>query len=448
MIPIVTPVEMNEIDKISPFGEAELIERAGFALAREALRSLGGGYGRRVGLIAGKGNNGKDGLVAARLLRKRGVKCEVMDPSDVRDFGNVDLVIDAAYGTGFRGAWSVPEQPAAPVIAVDIPSGVNALTGADNGSLQAEKTVTFAALKPGLLIDAGPQKAGSVVIADIGLEINDATSHLFEDSDWRAAKKVRRKTDHKWTNAVRIIAGSPSMQGACGLAARAALRAGAGMVVASTPGIKPGDNSYITEVVTKPLLNEKWAQEILSDSHRYSSLLIGPGLGLAETMKHQILEAIENWPGPVVIDADAITALAGNLSCLKKRAGSTILTPHDAEFDRLTNSAARTDRFQAVRNLARDLNAVVLLKGPTTLISDQSENLVAVNSGNQNLATAGTGDVLAGMICALYDKENPLRSVAAAAHWHGRTGAMADQGLLASDLPDLLKVSNKVMAAK
>ena len=221
---------MNEIDKISPFKEAELIERAGFALAREVLRSLGGGYGRRVGLIAGKGNNGKDGLVAARLLRKRGVKCEVIDPSDVRDLGNVDLVIDAAYGTGFRGAWSVPEQPAAPVIAVDIPSGVNALTGADNGSLQAEKTVTFAALKPGLLIDAGPQKAGSVVIADIGLEINDATSHLFEDSDWRAAKKVRRKTDHKWTNAVRIIAGSPSMQGACGLAARAALRAGAGMV--------------------------------------------------------------------------------------------------------------------------------------------------------------------------------------------------------------------------
>jgi hydroxyethylthiazole kinase-like uncharacterized protein yjeF len=165
-------------------------------------------------------------------------------------------------------------------------------------------------------------------------------------------------------------------------------------------------------------------------------------------MKHQILEAIENWPGPVVVDADAITALAGDLSCLKKRAGSTILTPHDAEFDRLTNSAARTDRFQAVRNLARNLDAVVLLKGPTTLISDSSENLVAVNSGNQNLATAGTGDVLAGMICALYDDDNPLRSVAAAAHWHGRTGAMAHEGLLASDLPDLLMMSHEMMVPK
>jgi|TARA_B110000196_G_scaffold68667_1_gene58309 NAD(P)H-hydrate epimerase len=448
MIPIVTPVEMTEIDRVSPFAEAELIERAGFAVAKEALRSLGGGYGRRVGLIVGKGNNGKDGLVAARLLRKRGVKCQVVDPSDVADLGNVDLVIDAAYGTGFRGAWSLPEQPTAPVVAVDIPSGVNALTGMDNGSLQAEKTVTFAALKPGLLLDAGPQKAGSVVVADIGLEINDATSHLFEDSDWLVARKVRTKTDHKWTNAVRILAGSPGMQGACGLAAQAALRAGAGMVVASTPGGETSDTSHITEVVTKPLLNENWAREILSDSHRYSSLLIGPGLGLGEVMKHQILEAIENWPGPVVVDADAITALAGDLSCLKKRAGSTILTPHDAEFDRLTNSAARTDRFQAVRNLARNLNAVVLLKGPTTLISDPSGNLVAVNSGNQNLATAGTGDVLAGMICALYDEENPVTSVAAAAHWHGLTGAMAHEGLLASDLPDLLMISHKMMQPK
>ncbi|HEY4377962.1 MAG TPA: NAD(P)H-hydrate epimerase, partial [Acidimicrobiales bacterium] len=169
MIPILTPEEMAAVDEGAPEPVDVLIERAGAALAQVVLEELGGGYGRRVVVLAGKGNNGADGRAAARLLARRGVRCTVVDAAaGIERLPPCHLVIDAAYGTGFRGSFTGPElvEPT-PVVAVDIPSGVSGLTGEASGTpWRARRTVTFAALKPGLLLGDGPSAAGQVTIAD------------------------------------------------------------------------------------------------------------------------------------------------------------------------------------------------------------------------------------------------------------------------------------------
>ena len=171
---------MRVIDATAPEPEQLLIERAGYAVANAALRMLGGGYGRRVNVIAGKGNNGQDGLVAARLLQRRGVRCELHEPNS-EPTARADLVIDAAYGTGLRDTWKPPTQPTCPVLAVDIPSGVDALTGTNSGSLQADRTITFGALKPGLILEPGASQAGEVEIAPLGLQIPTSKMNLITD---------------------------------------------------------------------------------------------------------------------------------------------------------------------------------------------------------------------------------------------------------------------------
>jgi len=182
MIPIVTPEEMAAIDKAAPEPVEVLIERAGAAVARLAREMLGGTYGRTVNLIAGKGNNGNDGRTAARFLAERGVRVRTFDAADCPpELPPADLVIDAAYGTGFRGEWRAPRAGAAPVLAVDIPSGVDGRTGeAGRGVLVADRTVTFAALKQGLLLGAGRNLAGDVEVVDIGLDTSRARAHLVE----------------------------------------------------------------------------------------------------------------------------------------------------------------------------------------------------------------------------------------------------------------------------
>ena len=164
-----------------------------------------------------QGNNGQDGLVAARLLQRRGVRCELHEPNS-EPTARADLVIDAAYGTGLRDTWKPPNQPTCPVLAVDIPSGVDALTGTNSGSLQADRTITFGALKPGLILEPGASQAGKVEIAPLGLQIPTSKMNLITDQDLREPLSQRSATDHKWTNALRIIGGSPGMTGAAELA--------------------------------------------------------------------------------------------------------------------------------------------------------------------------------------------------------------------------------------
>ena len=219
MIPIVTPEEMAAIDAAAPEPVDVLIERAGAAVARAARRMLGGGYGRVVNVIAGKGNNGNDGRAAAQRLRADGMTVRVFDVATCPPrLPPADLVIDAAFGTGFKGTWDAPHVGAAPVLAVDLPSGVDGLTGERRGrTLPADRTVTFAALKPGLLFGSGRGLAGEVEVADIGLDTGGANAHLVEAVDVQAWWRPRPPTAHKWSRAVRAVAGSPGMTGAAHL---------------------------------------------------------------------------------------------------------------------------------------------------------------------------------------------------------------------------------------
>ncbi len=281
MIPIVTPPEMTAIDAAAPEPVEVLIGRAGAAVARAAIEMLGGTYGRRVVVLAGKGNNGNDGRDAARRLRRRGVRVIEVDAADAPPaLPAADLVIDAAYGTGFRGTWRAPDTDA-PVLAVDIPSGVDGLTGvASERVLAAERTVTFAALKPGLLLSPGRELAGEIEVVDIGLDVSAATAWVLSDEDVAAMLPPRAPETHKWKAAVWIAAGSPGMTGAAHLAARGAQRAGAGYVRLGTPGVDH-DAEAPEEVVGHPLPSDGWATDLLGDLGRFRALVVGPGLGRA-----------------------------------------------------------------------------------------------------------------------------------------------------------------------
>ena len=436
---------MKAIDAQAAESEEVLIQRAGYAVANSALRMLGGSYGRRVNVIIGKGNNGQDGQVAARLLQRRGVRCKIYRPGP-EILAEADLVIDAAYGTGFRDEWEPPPQPRCPVLAVDIPSGVDGLTGEDHGSLQAERTITFGALKPGLLLEPGASRAGQLEIADLGLNVGSSRCNLITDHDLRMPLSQRTATDHKWTNAVRLIAASPGMIGAAQLAASGALRAGAGMIVVSSPTTNLQASDMPPEAVTRQLTNNDLVSEVLEDLDRFAALLIGPGLGTDPDTIAATAELIERSPIPTVVDADGLKAVATHPSCLQRRVAATVLTPHDGEFEKLTGSPPSADRCAAVREAAKD--SAVLLKGPTTLVSDVNGDLIFVRNANQRLATAGTGDVLTGIIGAII-RNSPIHlAAAAAAHWHGQASQLAQPHMTASDLPLLLDPARSAMLSK
>ena len=256
MQPVLTVAEMQAVDAAAAATAPldVLVERAGTAVARSALDLLGGAYGRRVVLVCGTGNNGADGRVAARLLAGRGARVRSSPPASPRSIGDtgpgVDLVVDAAFGTGFRGAYDAPTvDPGIPVLAVDIPSGVAGDTGGASGRvLAAVRTVTFVAPKPGLLQGDGARLAGAVEVVDIGLPVGDHRIDLVEDADVAGLLPGRDPEGNKWSAAVAVVAGSPGMTGAAALCARAAYRAGAGMVRLGVPG---GDPAHLpaTEAV-------------------------------------------------------------------------------------------------------------------------------------------------------------------------------------------------------
>ncbi|MET0663195.1 MAG: NAD(P)H-hydrate dehydratase [Ilumatobacteraceae bacterium] len=441
---IVTPEEMRAIDASAPDPVEELVRRAGHAVGRAAVRMLGGSYGRRVAVIAGTGNNGADGRVAGEWLRRRGVSVEVFAAAACPDrLPPSDLVIDAAYGTGYRAScrepWTPPGIGGGPVLAVDIPSGLDASTGGHAGAvLAADRTVTFQALKPGLLFGDGPSLSGEVEVVDIGLDASRATSHLVDVGDV-AAWLPRRPVDaHKWSTAVRIVAGSPGMLGAAGLAARGAARCGAGLVAVSSPG---GNAPVPLEVLQPALPDTEWADEVVDGLGRHRALVVGPGLGRRSATVASIRRVISRSTLPVVADGDALHAIAtGDRLALADRPAPTVVTPHDGEFEQLTGAPPAPDRIEATRSLASRLGCTVLLKGPATVIADPTGAVLVVDHGDERLATAGSGDVLAGMIGALLAADlPPLRAAATAAWLHADAARRGPRvGLVASDLPDLL----------
>ncbi len=443
MLPIVTPEEMAAIDAAAGQPPEVLIERAGIAVAWTALRMLGGAYGRTVNVICGKGNNGADGRVAARHLAARGVRVRIIDVPCPSVLPASDLVVDAAYGTGFHGTWSPPDVGDTPVLAVDLPSGIDALTGDIAGEvLAATHTVTFAALKPGLLMPPGSVLTGELELADIGLDIGWARANLVQAVDVAAWWPERDAYSHKWRSAVRVIAGSATMTGAPRLVSHAAMRSGAGMVHLSIPGMTLGDAPI--EIVQRPLPSVGWADAALASLDRFHSIVVGPGLGRSDDTGANVRRLVTEAPLPMVIDGDGLFALGwsaeGAAALLRRRTSPTVLTPHDGEYTVLKGGPPGLDRMVAARRLAADSGCTVLLKGAATVVADPDGEALVVTAGDARLATAGTGDVLSGIIGALLaGGMTPLHAAAAGAWVHGQAGRRGlRHGLVASDLPDLV----------
>jgi NAD(P)H-hydrate epimerase len=441
MIPIITPAEMREIDANAPETLDELIARAAWHVARNARQMLGGVYGRRVIAIAGPGNNGADARVAAGILRRWGVHVEIVAP-DTKELAPADLVIDGAFGTGTNRAYEPPHvADGVPILAVDSPSGLDGLTGEAMGHpLGATRTVTFAGLKPGLLLGDGPDLAGQVDVVALGLDTSSATAWLVTEGDVAPRLPRRRRSDHKWKRGVYVVGGSPGMYGAPFLASSAALRSGAGIVWCGLPGQPPPGTA--SEIVFKDLPASGWGPDVLRDSSRFGSVVIGCGMGAEHSADVAVVAG--SCPKPIVIDGGGLRALGR----LPQLAPHVVLTPHDAEFESLAGERPGPDRFAATRSLAERTGATVLLKGPLTIVAAPDGTCLASAAGDERLATAGSGDVLAGVIGALLAGGlEPLWAAAIGTWLHGAAGQQGmPHGFVASDLLDgLRQVTNQLL---
>jgi hydroxyethylthiazole kinase-like uncharacterized protein yjeF len=426
--------------------------------------------------VCGKGNNGGDGLVAARHLDRAGVRTTVLlfgdgfgepgrgnlgrlEDSSVRrrpfsraaiahELGRADVAVDAIFGTGFRG---VPEGAHAeaieafnasgvPVASVDIPSGVSGETGSVEGAaVRADLTVTFGAVKPGLVLLPGASYAGVVEVEQIGFPPDLIRSDLLlVEAEDVAGMVPRRELDtHKRAAGYAVVVGgSRLMTGAVALAGRAAYRAGAGLVAVGVPeGILQVTQGAVREAVFVAL-PETEAGAAAGGSDRLDevlgqagSLAIGPGMTTDDRTAGWIRELVRSSEVPVVLDADGLNAFAGRAEDLADRKADLILTPHAGEFARVSGCATReieADRVRHVRDLAARTSATVLLKGSRTLVGTP-DGVVRINpTGGAFLATGGTGDVLTGMIAALVARGcSPADAGSAAAYVHGLAGRLA-----------------------
>ncbi len=451
MIPVLTAEQMRAADAaaLGIVDDQEIfIRRAGYCVAVAAKQMMGGTYGRRVCVIVGKGHNGDDGRVAASWLSQWGAQIRYIDAHDAGavfiDPRSADLVIDAAYGIGFHATWSPPIVMDVPVLAVDIPSGLDATTGTiAGGVLVADRTVTFAAVKTGMLFGDGPSVCGEIDVVDVGIDPPaDLHTHLVESFDIAHWIPVRDRGAHKWHHSVRVVAGSPGMAGAASLVSASAMRAGAGIVHLSWRGDKDSVQPP-TEVVGHVLPHEQWARYIASDIHRFTCLVLGPGLGRGDDVGVEVRAVLRECDVPTVVDGDGLVAAvdpSGGHSVFLGRTAPTVLTPHDGEFAMLGGDVHNLDRIAATCELATKTQCVVVRKGPTTIVSSPVGDVFLSTSGDERLATAGSGDVLAGVIGACIARGlDPFLAAAAGAHIHGLAGSScAQEGVIARDVVSVL----------
>jgi ADP-dependent NAD(P)H-hydrate dehydratase / NAD(P)H-hydrate epimerase len=414
VIPILDTKAMRDADAAAGalVAPGALVQLAGTAVALEAKRMLTSCYAKRVAVIAGPGLNGDDGRVAARWLASRGARVRVIEWDHApATLDGVDLVVDAAFGLGCSRPYVAPKiASGVPVLAVDLPSGVDADTGALLGQpLPANVTLALGALKPAHLNGPAATYVGELRFAGLGI-VHSFEDGLVEDSDLSALLESE-DGDHKWSHAVQAFVGSSLMPGAAELVLRGALAGGASMIRL----VSRGDVAAFVELPPEAVRSEE-----LKVEPRSKSVVAGPGLGAEAS--DWLREAFDGLRCPVVLDADGL-----DRTFIDERApkdASWLLTPHEGEFKRLTGHAVGADRFEDVRSLARETGCVVLLKGPTTVIAHPAGQLRVVTSGTAALATAGTGDVLAGLIGATIARgHEPFEAAALAAHLHGRAGS-------------------------
>jgi hydroxyethylthiazole kinase-like uncharacterized protein yjeF len=506
--PVLTAAETQALDRETEARGTPvslLMERAGLAVARAAADLAGGTYGRRAVVVAGKGNNGGDGLVAARHLAGWGAKPSVLlvaDPTDLREPASAnldrlrragvhwrpltedglerevhraDVAVDAIFGTGFRG---IPEGPHAtaiatlngsecPLLSVDIPSGVEGDTGAVRGqAVVADVTVTFGAPKVGTVLPPGAEHAGVVEVADIGFppDLLRAEIALFEGSDVAALLAPRPANAHKRsTGVVLVVAGSRRMTGAPILVARGAYRAGAGLVTVAVPeGILPIVQSGLVEATFLPLpqgpegsIAEGAWDAVVERLDGFDAVAVGPGLSTDGATPAFVRRLVAESPVPVVVDADALNAFAGRSGDLAAREADAVITPHAGEFGRLfgmPSSEVLEDRVGFARKAAGETRSVVLLKGPRTLVASPAGDVRINPTGSPALATGGTGDVLTGAVAAFLARSlSPVDAASAAAYVHGLAGELAGreagEGATAADvalaLPEAILVTRE-----
>jgi len=438
-----------------------LMRAAGFAAASEIIRRYPVRVSRGVSVFAGPGNNGGDAWVVAGALARAGIAVrvtEVMPPrtedaqfeksvalplvSLGRPVGHERLIIDGLLGTGSTGAPRSPIAEAidsiaarraagALVVALDVPSGVDATTGAAEQAVRADLTLTFGTMKAGLLIARG--HTGRIAVLNIGLPVRDDGPALIDASWVRALTPPIAADANKGTRRrLAIVAGGQSMMGAAILAARAAHASGVGLVRLF---VAP-ENVPIAQTVAPESLAFPWPtddatvdREIAEFAH---AVLIGPGLGTTDAARAILTRVLARWHGPTVVDADALNLFAGKVPALKSALAGrpALLTPHPGEFARLTNRTiedALADRFQIGATLSRDLGATVLLKGVPTVISSASGDRVVSATGTPALATGGSGDLLAGIAGTLLAQTgDPFTSAAIAAWVHGTAAEIAN----------------------
>ncbi|HVJ90961.1 MAG TPA: NAD(P)H-hydrate dehydratase [Labilithrix sp.] len=507
MIPVLSRAQMRAFDaraiEVSGVPSILLMENAGRGAADVIERELLGGRAknRRIVVVCGSGNNGGDGFVVARHLLARGGHVIVwlagapakMTPDCRTNHGafvglggtveivplggpldglgaalsEADVIVDALFGTGLD---RVVVEPIASVVALlqeargpyrrarvaalDVPSGLNTDTGVSMGAtVEADLTVTFAFLKLGQVTGRGARKSGPVHVVDIGVPpelMAHPAAQLVESSDVRALLGKRRLDTHKYrAGHVALLAGSPGKVGAALLAARGALRGGAGAATIVTwPDAAAALESRVVEVMVARIASTGTHETMCRSADEKlvgkRALVVGPGFGTGEAARAVSRHVLSTYQGPIVGDADVFTIHAGAPEDFAVAAGRVILTPHAGELGRLlgrTSEEIEADRFAAAREAAARANAVVLLKGAYTVVAAPEGHVVVSGSGSPALATAGSGDVLSGLIGALACALPPFEAAYCGAFLHGVSGSAwqkehGDRGLVASEIAD------------
>jgi NAD(P)H-hydrate epimerase len=454
--PLYTAAEMRAAEERYAGTDEELMERAGQAVARHALEDFGNAQSFTV--VCGGGANGGDGRIAARALEEAGrdvLVVEAKPEEEPKDLGDPDVVVDALFGTGFEGeprpaAARLIEQInelGAPVLSVDLPSGVDASTGEVAGAaVDADMTVTFHGEKVGHYVTPGAFLAGYIEVADIGLQEMETENARLKRSVLEAVPRRDPEGNKYESGHVVVVGGSPGMTGAPCLSALAAFRADAGYVTLAGPeAALPVFEASVLEAVKRPLpadaeglVTEDAVPVALELAEKAGALAVGPGLGRSDGTRAFVNRLATEAPLPVVVDGDGLWALEP-----ADWPAPRVLTPHSGELGRLIgeeSSWVDAHRIEAARRVVERFRCVVLLKGAGTLISAPGAG-VLVDGGHPALATAGTGDVLTGIVAAFLAKGmDPRLATAAAAtahHW-AAIEAGYDAGMIASDLLEVL----------
>jgi hydroxyethylthiazole kinase-like uncharacterized protein yjeF len=477
---LLTPAEMTRADDLTIAAGTSglaLMERAGLAVAEAVRRKMP--QGSRIAVMTGPGNNGGDGFVAARLLAEAGYEVSVgllvgrdkltgdaafaaaswtgftkgLSPGIVDE---ADLIVDALFGAGLdrpiegMAAQTIHavNRSRLPVIAVDLPSGINGLTGKVMGAaIEANESVTFFRMKPGHLLQPGRHHAGRVTVADIGIRpdvLDTIRPKAWRNTPARWSLPELSFDQNKYTRGHCVVVSGPATRtGAARLAARAALRSGAGLVtVASPPESLAANAAQLTAVMLLPMDGSGGLSAILADQRR-NAIVIGPALGLDEASV-DLVEVALGSRAAVVLDADALGAFTGKgerlFSRIKSRSAPVVMTPHEGEFSKLFPDIAPTEsKMIRARLAATQSGAVVILKGADTVVAAPNGDVLIADNAPPQLATAGSGDVLAGIVGGLLAQGMPVLQAAAAAVWlHGEAGLAKGRGLIAEDLPEVL----------